>query len=399
MAAVYGVSGAGFAAGNLMLARSMPSAQYGQFALLIALLNLWHRVAPLGLDGMVNRHPVELSPALLGRLYAAAIPVTALVVLGSGYGYDLDHEELLVLAVGILAGATSYMGAALLQARHRFLPAALVDHATDFTVLLAGAVSLLVFFATPSRPFGLVVAGHLVVAPLVLARIWSAPARSPTSASFSWKESLSYAGFVAGALALQQLDRLVIPRLLSFEALATFSVLAMLVIAPFHILQLAVQHTLLPRLRHASDVAARRSLLRSEALTLFGLGIPAGVVAILAVPPVADFLLAGKYDLSRDLVLAAVVGGLLRVATGLARTTAAALGTTAELARLNILAWLAVAIGTGGAAIGSRFGLQGAIYGTSLGWATLVLAAAFVSARHVGARPFDVPRSESGRRA
>jgi O-antigen/teichoic acid export membrane protein len=384
VAAVYALSGAGFAVGNLLLARTMPAAQYGQFALLIALLNLSHRVAPLGLDGMVNRHPVELSSALLGRLYVAVVPVTVLVVLGARSAYGLGSRELAWLAVGIVAGATAYLGSSLLQARHRFVASAFVNHATDFTVLAAGAVSLVVAFTTPAPPLAIVVAGHLLAAPLVLSRVRRSRADGSPDVRLSWRESLSYAGFVAGALALQQLDRLLIPRLLSFEALASFSVLAMLVIAPFHVLQLAVEHTLLPRLRHAAGPAERRSLLRTEAAALFGLGLPAGLLAVGLVPPLADFLLAGKYELSRGLVLAAVVAGLLRVAAGLSRTTAAALGTTAELARLNLLAWMAVGIGVVGAIFGSRLGLTGAIYGTSLGWAALVLVAMRVGARHVG---------------
>lgn len=385
VAAVYALSGAGFAVGNLLLARTMPAVQYGQFALLIALLNLSHRVAPLGLDGMVNRHPVDLSPSLLGRLYVTAVPFTFLVVLAARSGYGLGGRELAWLAAGIVVGATAYLGSSLLQARHRFVSSALVNHATDFTVLAAGVISLLVAFGSPASPLAIVVSGHFVAAPLVLARLRPPEGNRESAVRLSWRESLSYAGFVAGALALQQLDRLVIPRLLSFEALASFSVLAMLVIAPFHVLQLAVEHTLLPRLRHAAGPAERRSLLRTEAAALFGLGIPAGLLAVGLVPPIADFLLAGKYELSRGLVLAAVVAGLLRVAAGLSRTTAAALGTTAELTRLNLLAWMAVGIGVAGAVAGSRFGLIGAIYGTSLGWATLVLVAMRVGARHVGA--------------
>ena len=384
--------------GNLLLARTMPAAQYGQFALLIALLNLSHRVAPLGLDGMVNRHPVELSPALLGRLYAAAVPFTLLVVSGARSGYGLGGRELAWLAAGIVAGATAYLGSSLLQARHRFVSSALVNHATDFTVLAAGVVSMVVAFRTPAPPLAIVVSGHFLAAPLVLARLRRSGGDGNSELRLSWRESLSYAGFVAGALALQQLDRLLIPRLLSFEALASFSVLAMLVIAPFHVLQLAVEHTLLPRLRHAAGPAERRSLLRTEAAALFGLGLPAGLLAVGLVPAIADFLLAGKYELSRGLVLAAVVAGLLRVAAGLSRTTAAALGTTAELTRLNLLAWMAVGIGVLGAIFGSRAGLTGAIYGTSLGWAALVLVAMRVGARHVGADglPATAPASGEG---
>jgi O-antigen/teichoic acid export membrane protein len=395
VATVYAMSGATFAIGNLLLARTLPAAQYGQFALLVALLNLSHRVAPLGLDGMVNRHPIDLSPALLGRLYVAAVPVTALVVLGTRFGYGLGNRELVFLAIGILAGATAYLGSALLQAQHRFVPSAVVNHATNFTVLLAGLLSLVLLFSDPAPPFAIVISGSAIAAPLVLSRLWRPPQERRPAVAISWKESLAYAGFVAGALAMQQLDRLVIPRLLSFEALASFSVLAMLVIAPFHVLQLAVEHTLLPRLRHASGPGERRALLRKESLALFGIGIPAGIIAVLIVPPVADLLLAGKYDLGRPLVLAAVVAGLLRVATGLARTTAAALGTTAELARLNLDAWLAVAVGVAGAVLGSRFGLAGAIYGTSLGWASLALVAVRIGVRHVRAPDGHVDSTDS----
>jgi O-antigen/teichoic acid export membrane protein len=361
----------------------MPEAAYGQLALLIALLNLSHRVAPLGLDGLVNRHPVDLGPALLARLYTAAVPVTVFVLVASRAVYGLGARELTWLGIGVLAGATSYLGASLLQARHRFVPSALVNHATDFTVLVAGIVSLAVLFREPAAPLGIVVGGHLIAAPLVLARVRRLNGSAAGPVPLSWRESLSYAGFVAGAMALQQLDRLVIPRLLSFEALASFSVLAVLVIAPFHVLQLAVEHTLLPRLRHAEAHAERRRLLRTEALALFGIGLPAGLLAVGIVPWLADLLLGGKYDLGRGLVLAAVVAGLLRVASGLARTTAAALGTTAELTRLNAQAWFAVGVGVAGAVVGSRFGLAGTIYGTSLGWATLVIVAMRVGARHV----------------
>ena len=200
VATVYAMSGATFAIGNLLLARTLPTAQYGQFALLVALLNLSHRVAPLGLDGMVNRHPIDLSPSLLGRLYIAAVPVTALVVLGARLGYGLGNRELIYLGVGILAGATAYLGSALLQAQHRFVPSAVVNHATNFTVLLAGLLSLVLLFSDPAPPFAIVISGSAIAAPLVLTRLWRPPRERRPAVPIRWKESLAYAGFVAGAL-------------------------------------------------------------------------------------------------------------------------------------------------------------------------------------------------------
>ena len=54
-AVVYGASGLGFAGANLILARVLPTAEYGLFTLVIALVNLSFASGASGVDGMVNR--------------------------------------------------------------------------------------------------------------------------------------------------------------------------------------------------------------------------------------------------------------------------------------------------------------------------------------------------------
>ena len=70
---IYGASGLGFAGANLILARVLPTAEYGLFTLVIALVNLSFALAPSGVDGIVQRRQLDAGPILLsapcGRAY------------------------------------------------------------------------------------------------------------------------------------------------------------------------------------------------------------------------------------------------------------------------------------------------------------------------------------------
>ena len=53
----FGLGGVGFALGNLLLARALPPAAFGVFTLFLALVQMGASLAPIGLQGQVNRHP------------------------------------------------------------------------------------------------------------------------------------------------------------------------------------------------------------------------------------------------------------------------------------------------------------------------------------------------------
>ena len=96
---------------------------------------------------------------------------------------------------------------------------------------------------------------------------------------------------------------------------------ATLVGSPFRMLQMGAGYTLLPRLR-----AAR--LHRRHGGGWFGtrpsrsalIGAVGGIVLLAAAPWIADRLLAGKYELSSGLMIAALVSGVPKLADAIATT-------------------------------------------------------------------------------
>jgi O-antigen/teichoic acid export membrane protein len=97
----------------------------------------------------------------------------------------------------------------------------------------------------------------------------------------------------------------------------------------------------------------------------------AGVAALgilSAAPWIAAWLLAGKYELSTALMIAALVSGAVKLADQFATTIVWALGSPRHLALLNWVSWTCACIGVAAAWFGARWGLLGLMYGVTLGW-------------------------------
>jgi hypothetical protein len=100
-------------------------------------------------------------------------------------------------------------------------------------------------------------------------------------------------------------------------------------------------------------------------------------------PPVAAWFVGDKYQMTPMLLLAAIVGGSVRVAASIPRSAATALCTTEDLGRLAGLTWVAVGCALLGAWLGSAWGLPGIMYGVACGGLFHGLAAAKVSAPYL----------------
>jgi hypothetical protein len=184
----------------------------------------------------------------------------------------------------------------------------------------------------------------------------------------SLREGLSLLGITAAALLLMQLERLLAPRLLSLEDLARFAVVAALVGSPFRMLQMGAGYTLLPRLRAATSPQARWKLVRHEALAVALIGGAGGILLLSAAPWIADRLLAGKYELSGGLMLAALVSGVAKLGDAIATTMVWALASPRQLAMLNWVSWACAGIGVVLGWLGARWGLLGLMYGVTAAW-------------------------------
>jgi O-antigen/teichoic acid export membrane protein len=389
--AVYGVSGLAFAGANLLLARALPTEEYAVLTLLVALVILGQHLAPLGWDSVVARGRVDASAALLERVAAVATAVGVAVGITAFFLYGLSAAAALWLLAGTAAGGLMLVAAARFQSQHRFLQSLALIMSQNLFLLLGAVVTIAAGSRTADLSFHILTVGLGAAAALGWALVLRRrPEASAISAGVPWSEALTLAGVSSAGMLFVQLERLVIPHLLTVADLALFGVLAAIAGSVFRVLQMGVGFSLLPRLRSAATVLERRELIARE--LRFAIVIAAlGAVAILSFTPLIErWFLAGKYHLSTALLVAALFSGVAKIAHAFARATATALATPRELALLNGAGWLSVAVAVGAAVAAAPWGLTGVIYGVGLGWLAWAIAA-FALVMHHLRLPSRVP--------
>ncbi len=180
-----------------------------------------------------------------------------------------------------------------------------------------------------------------------------------------------------------QLERLLLAPVAGVQALALFGVVAALVASPFRMLQMAVLFTLIPSLRRADTVEARRRLLGREVLLVAAV-IGAGSIVIWYVaPPLAHWFLAGRYDLGPALMCAALVSGIFKLCSAFATGTVIALSEDKGLRHLAIASWATIGMSVVAAFAAAPWGLVGVLYGISCGWLVRSLIAGWMAMPHL----------------
>jgi O-antigen/teichoic acid export membrane protein len=381
---IYGASGLGFAGANLILARVLPTAEYALFTLVIALTNLSFAVAPIGVDGVVNRRHLEAGPSLLKRTLAAGL-VTALVFMViAGFAYRIDTTLLLLVFTTTVGGGAMSVAAAQFQSEQRYGISLALLQSPNIVLIVAALAVVLTGSREAQLPLVISTLGFVVAGVIGWSVLFGERAAKPYRESrFSWREALSFAGLNAAGLVLVQLDRLIIPHVLTLHDLATFGVLAAIAGSLFRVLAMGVGYTLLPRLRAASTVTERRRLIAHEIKLVTGVIIAGSIAIWLLTPFIERSLLAGKYHLDGSLLLAAIFSGIVKIMNSVTRATAAALATTSELSVFNWLGWASVVVALLAGIVGARWGLAGLIYGVGVGWLMRALAGSYLTFRHL----------------
>jgi O-antigen/teichoic acid export membrane protein len=381
---VYGAAGLGFAGANLILARVLPTEEYAIFTLAIALINLAFALAPLGIDGIVNRRHLDAGPALLRRTLGASALVGVIFVVIAEVAYHMSPWVLLLIFVSTVGGGAMAVAGGQFQAEQRFALSLAIYQSPNLTLLVAAATVLVFRDREAVLPLSVAAFGFVVAAMYGWWVLFRERASKPNRESwFPWSEAFSFAGVNTAGLVLIQLDRLVIPHVLPLHDLATYGVLAAIAGSMFRVLQMGVGYTLIPRLRAATSVMERRRLISHEA-KLVGAVVMAGSVVIWFVTPLVErWLLEGKYHLSGSLLLAALVSGVAKIMNAFTKSTVTALATPVELSLVNLLGWVSVAVAIPAAFFGARWGLAGVIYGVGFGWMVRALTALFLTLRHL----------------
>jgi O-antigen/teichoic acid export membrane protein len=381
---VYGASGLGFAGANLILAHALPTAEYGLFILVIALANLGYSLAPIGVDGIVQRRSLDPGPALLGRTIGASLLVGAAMVIIAHIMYQMSAPVLLVLFVSTVAGGAMQVAGTYFQGERRYAISLTLIQSPNLMLLVAALATVVSPRPSAELPLFISTLGFVLAAMCgwwVLFR--ERAAKQITDAWFPWREALAFAGINASGLLLIQLDRLIIPHVLSVHDLATYGVLAAIAGSFFRVLQMGVGYTLVARLRAASGVSERRRLVAHEAKLVGAMAVAGSVVIWFVTPLIERWLLAGKYHLAGSLLLATIASGGAKILNSFTKSTVTALATPTELSAVNLLGWASVGLAVVAGVFGARWGLAGVIYGVGFGWLVRALTALYVTLRHL----------------
>jgi O-antigen/teichoic acid export membrane protein len=364
----YGVSGAAFALGNLLLARAMPVEEYGSYALFVAISNIFALMAPLGFDQASLRYNAHLTGAAFMRVAISGLlaGLVAAAISSALYGTDLSVAGLMLVAV--VAGGIGNVASAGLRRDGHIVAALLVSNSANWSILISGCLALLWHIQLASVATVLLVIGVLIAAGWG----WLLARRSQRQFQGSAQHVplVEVAAFVAiiGATGIVvQIERLVAPGLLGVEAVAIFGVLASVALFPYRMLQSGVAFSLAPKLRAAKSAGKRNQIIRHELISVAGVTIAASLGVLLMAGPLAELLTGGRYQLGIWLVAAACFNGMAKVVSALPRALITACGTQGELAALGLQAWLLVACGVLGAWAGSSDGLTGLVCGAGVG--------------------------------
>ena len=386
-AAILGLGGVAFTAGNLILAKALPPAEYGLVSLMLGIVAVAGLAAPLGLDLVIGRRGLPLDARLRRAILSTGTLVAIVTTSLSALLYRLDYALLISILVATVGSGLIQAGAAHFQGQQRFGPATWLVQLSNWMLLGTAVLTSVLGLDTASATgtlLALLTALAGLFAWLLTRRENPAPTPTPELGSRALvEEGLSLASIHVANSVFLQLERLSLAPVAGVQALALFGVVASLVASPFRMLQMAVLFTLIPSLRSAAGLEERRRLLAREAL-LVGAVIAAGSVAIWYVaPPLAHWFLSGRYDLSPTLMCAALVSGALKLCSAFATGTVIALAEDKKLRALSLVSWATIGLGAVAGLLAAPWGLVGVLYGISAGWLVRTLIAAWMAMPHL----------------
>jgi O-antigen/teichoic acid export membrane protein len=379
-AAGLGGSGLALAAGNLLLARVLPTDEFARFALLFSLVMVGISIAPIGADViLVRRHFVPTTRLHRQIFFTSALVAVALVAAASLL-YSLPMALLAVMGVCIVAGGTKTVAVAYFRSQQRFNTALALTVSTNVSLLLASVIGFVAGAKSALLP------GIAMSLSLISTAAWGWYALRPAASvsdganRSAWSEGWSAVSFASAGMILGALERLLAPRMLSLHELATFSVLATIAGSPFQMLQLGVGYTLVPGLRNSKTAAQRVKVFNHEAIVVTATAGIAGVVVWIITPSVLHWILNDRYSIAWPLLTAALVTGVLKVLSSLAASVVNALGSGRDLLFISGIGWVAIAIALAGASFGVRWGLTGLVFGVGAGWLFRAVAILWIAA-------------------
>lgn len=384
-ALAFGLGGAAFAIGNLILARILSSYEFGLLSLVIGVVSVAGLAAPLGMDFVIARRGLALGTELRQRALLTSVLIGLATLVISEALYKLRVSLLLSVLVATIAMGVSQSVAAHFQSRRQFGLSGAFMQSSNWALMLIAIVDWVGGIGTATVPSALVAVFALTTAVVgwIMVAKRAAEGQATPPLPGLWGEAISLLAINAAGSVLLQLERLVIPVTIGIDSLALFGVAASLVGSPFRMLQMAIWFTMIPRLRDANTVFERRRLLRHEFL-VFSIVMGLASVAIwLLAPRIAHWFLTGRYDLSTALINAMIVSGLLKVLSAFGTSVVSALAPEKGLYLLSAASWVCILLATALAFLLQPWGLTGVIYAISGGWFARTCVAFWIAAPYL----------------
>jgi O-antigen/teichoic acid export membrane protein len=382
----FALGGGGFALANLLLARNLPVEEYGLIVLFVAVIQLGATLGPAGMDTIAVRHRLPATLQLLSRvaLTGTLLGGGAAIAVHFLFGVKIGALLAALLILGVLFASANKTACSFLLSLGRVRRSMAMLMCINGAMLIgAGLVTL-----TGSQDMELV-AAIIVIAYVVSAVYgWTVGYRdlraevAPTVQGRG-REAFSITMTQTSTAVLNQLDRMVIPRVASSAALGEYAAATTLAGSPFNMLQSAALHTLTPKLRNCTNVRAVLQLLRHEAIAALTFASLAAVTAVVVVPRIGPLLFKGKYDFELDLVQLIIGLGLLKIWQSFAAATIQALGTRRSLFWQSVASWAALAVAVIGAFLFAERELESIVSAIGIGWLLLCIASTVIAAQAI----------------
>jgi len=325
-------------------------------------------MAPLGFDEASLRRNALLDGGVFIRIVLSGAAVGVIAAAVTAILYQLDMTMLGLIVGSLVAAALVFSASAILRREGHQTAALAVNNAANWTVVVSGLLCLVLGIHSANFAMTLLMIGVAAGACAGWLQTFRVQRRlSEPNQPVPLREALSFVSILGASAVVLQLERLVAPKVLGVEALASFSVLASVALFPYRMLRSGVGFSLVPRLRRARTAEERNRVILHEIGAVVAVLVVASAAVTLLSPPLTDILTKGKYQLSFFLVAAACVNGSAKVITGLPRAFITACGTSADVRGLNWQSWLMILFGVAGAWLGARWDLAGLVLGAGLG--------------------------------
>jgi len=393
VAFVLSLGGAAVAGFNVLVARQLSPEQFGLLNLVQAVAFFGASFVSLGssqaaprlVSGEDTVSSVAWWDALKRVFWRAIVPTSIIGGIAAGLWYDWSLSVTAVVITLLAALGTATLGGNLLRSAARPIIGQFIVQ--FWRLAMAVAILLLLLLkseaVTLESTLVLFIAMGGLALTVTVTSVRALGSHGPIDEA-QWsglrRDSRQFLWITLSLALLNYADRLVIPSVLTLEALAQYSAIWWLVGMPFKLFHSGIGFTLLPRLRRFAEPREARHLLYTHIAFVCLIAISACVSMYFLTPWLVDILYEGKYSAPRGLVAAMLFLAVLLISYAIPSSMVGAWGDRRSLASLNMFGWPAAALALAGAWLGGNtWGLIGVVIGTSLGLALRLTGAILIA--------------------